>query len=277
MEGLQATDAASAARADALLPAAAAPAAGKKGKVVPGKKGKKGPPAAAVAQATVNKAAATVAEGGVCGEGKEEGVAECWQAALSMDSLRQVIGELKALGPPPRPRAQTRREYGGGEGEGREEQRGVGKVEGQGASLCEGAGGGVLVGTADAKALQERVEAAERALAKRDSDVSRLREDKTRLEAEADEALSNVRQLQAQLRAKDAAARRRAEARYPTPPSRPPPPAPPTIAPPLSLPLAAALRRVAPLCSLHFYTQTSPGCTRRRRWTRPISVAFGTG
>jgi predicted phage gp36 major capsid-like protein len=56
--------------------------------------------------------------------------------------------------------------------------------------------------------MRQRLEVCERALAKRDSDVTRLREDKARLEAEADGALSKVRELQAQVRAKDASTRR---------------------------------------------------------------------
>jgi chromosome segregation ATPase len=56
--------------------------------------------------------------------------------------------------------------------------------------------------------MRQRLEVCERALAKRDSDVTRLREDKARLEAEADGALNKVRELQAQVRAKDASTRR---------------------------------------------------------------------
>jgi len=44
--------------------------------------------------------------------------------------------------------------------------------------------------------MRQRLEAAERALALRDADVARLRQDKGRLEKEADDALRNVRELQ---------------------------------------------------------------------------------
>ena len=46
------------------------------------------------------------------------------------------------------------------------------------------------------RGLEERLEACERLLAKRDSDVSRLREEKLKAEAEADTALHTLRQLQ---------------------------------------------------------------------------------
>jgi len=134
---------------------------------------------------TLSQTSVVHAEMGWSGDGSHEPGCTNSRERLCR-TCSEAIAALTALGPPPLPAYSVRANPGVRVGEFVCRDDGV-------------AGSGKAVAMEDDSGvaqMRQRLEAAERALALRDADVARLRQDKGRLEKEADDALRNVRELQ---------------------------------------------------------------------------------